>query len=154
MENDEVRLISRASAMRVPLTLAEAKAAEGLAVSKILSLQETVAASGSRPGRLAMALARWQEKRAEAAYWVARLEAGETLDPTGEIQSLRQEVLRLEAEIRVADSKRAEAERKSRPPSPEHVQSMQQQIAGLTRTNRMLRQHIEELMASLNEARR
>lgn len=141
--------VHRASAIRVPVTLGEARAALALADAKLAALEATAEASGPRSGRVRQAAVRWREKRAEAAYWVARLEAGDTLDPTGEIEAMRAEVARLEAEVRIADAKRAEAERKTRPVRPEHVENIELQLAGLVRNNRALREELAAIKEML-----
>lgn len=141
--------VHRASTIRVPVTLDEARAALALADAKLAALEATAEASGPRSGRVRQALAHWREKRAEAAYWLARVEAGDTLDPTGEIESLRAEVARMEAEVRIADAKRAEAERKTRPVRPEHVENIERQLAGLVRNNRALREELDAIKGML-----
>ena len=127
----------------------EARAALALTEAKVAALDATAEASGHRPGRVRQALAHWRKKRAEAAYWIARIEAGDTLDPTGEIEPLRAEVARLEAEVRIADAKRAEAERKTRPVRPEHVENIEAQLAGLARNNRALREELAAIKGML-----
>ncbi len=141
--------VHRASAIRVPVTLDEARAALALTEAKVAALEATAEAASHRSGRVWQALAHWREKRAEAAYWIARIEAGDTLDPTGEIEPLRAEVARLEAEVRIADAKRAEAERKVRPVRPEHVENIERQLAGLARNNRALRDELAAIKGML-----
>ena len=57
--------------------------------------------------------------------------------------------LERDAEVRIADAKRAEAERKTRPVRPEHVENIEAQLAGLARNNRALREELAAIKGML-----